>query len=165
VSIPGKSIGARNPANRVSDWRQRLADLGFRVARTMQLWSARHHRRQELAKMHPSNRGPTYLRWAESTKQHLVHLLPMRVPLLPRPFPDFVRDQIGCYARILQIAVRHNRQFMAAMMSSRPQLHGQCGAKAEISSRWRQLPTLPARFLFQTIFAIVDRRHHKFSDS
>ena len=53
---------------------------------------------------------------------------------LPRPFPDFMRDQIGCcYAPILQIAVRHLRQFLAAMMTSRPQLHGQCDAKPEIS--------------------------------
>jgi len=49
------------------------------------------------------------------------------------PFPDFMRDQIGCYAPILQIAVRHLRQFLAAMMTSRPQLHGQCDAKPEIS--------------------------------
>ena len=69
----------------------------------------------------------------ESTKQHLFHLLPLRVPLLPRPFPDFMRDQIACYARILQIAVRHHRQFLAVMMTSRPKLHGQCDAKTEIS--------------------------------
>jgi hypothetical protein len=44
-----------------------------------------------------------------------------------------MRDQIGCYARILQIAVRHHCQFPAAMMTSRPQLHGRCDAKTEIS--------------------------------
>src|SRR5215469_6951342 len=42
---------SRNLAGTVGDWRQRLADLGFRVALNMQLWSARHHRRQELAEM------------------------------------------------------------------------------------------------------------------
>jgi len=47
----GKIDRNRNPAGRVGDWRQRLADLGFRVALTMRLWSARHHRRRELAMM------------------------------------------------------------------------------------------------------------------
>jgi hypothetical protein len=83
--------------------------------------------------------GPAAAR-GESTKQHLVHLLPLRVPLLPRPFPDFMRDQIGCNARILQIAVRHHRQFLAAMMTSRPQLHGQCDAKTEISQSLAPVP-------------------------
>ena len=47
----GKIDRSRNLAGRVGHWRQRLADLGFRVALTMQLWSVRHHRRQELAMM------------------------------------------------------------------------------------------------------------------
>ena len=47
----GKIDRSTNLAGRVGHWRQRLADLGFRVALTMQLWSARHHRRQELAEM------------------------------------------------------------------------------------------------------------------
>ena len=47
----GKIDRSRNLAGRVGHWRQRPADLGFRVALTVQLWSARHHRRQELAMM------------------------------------------------------------------------------------------------------------------
>ena len=47
----GKIVWSRNLAGRVDNWRQRLTDLGFRAALTMQLWSARHHRRQELAMM------------------------------------------------------------------------------------------------------------------
>jgi len=47
----GKIDWNRNLARKVGHWRQRLADLGFRAALTMQLWSARHHRRQELAMM------------------------------------------------------------------------------------------------------------------
>ena len=47
----GKIDRSRNLADRIGHWRQRLADLDFRVALTMQLWSARHHRRQELAEM------------------------------------------------------------------------------------------------------------------
>ena len=47
----GKIDRSRNLADRIGHWRQRLADLGFRVALTMQLWSARHHHRQELAMM------------------------------------------------------------------------------------------------------------------
>jgi len=45
----GKIVWNRNLAGRVGSWRQRLTDLGFRAALTMQLWSVRHHRRQELA--------------------------------------------------------------------------------------------------------------------
>ena len=47
----GKIVWNRNLAGRVGSWRQRLTDLGFRAALTMQLWSVRHHRRQELAIM------------------------------------------------------------------------------------------------------------------
>jgi len=47
----GKIDRSRNLAGRIGHWRQRLADLGFRVALTMQLWSARHYHRQELAMM------------------------------------------------------------------------------------------------------------------
>ena len=70
----GKIDRSRNLAGRIGHRRQRLADLGFRVALTMQLWSARHHHRQELAMM--SDRDLKDARVARDLVAHEVRKWP-----------------------------------------------------------------------------------------